>query len=75
MSVPRYNSLTVLTVPCGFLARGNDHLHMYHKDCSISNGGKIPTVETLGILPWILVVQLQRVVSMASVTFVGNLAI
>ena len=73
MSEPQYNLLTVLTVPCIFLARGNDHLRMYHRDCSISNEVKI-TEETVDMLPWSLVLQLWRVVSAASVTFAGKLA-
>ena len=74
MSVPRCNSLTVLTVPCGFLAHGNDRFHMCCKDHSISNGGKI-TVGTMGMLPWSLVLWPQRAVSMASVISAGRLGI
>ena len=75
MSAPQCNLLTVLTVPCGFLARGNNQLHMSRNDRSISNRGKIPTVETVGILLWSSVLQLRRVVSVASVTSAEKLAI
>ena len=80
MSAPQCNLLTVLTVltvvtvPCGFLACDNNHLHMYHKDCSISSRGKIPMAETVGMPPWSMVLRLQRVVSVASVTSAGKLA-
>ena len=66
--------LTVLTVPCGSPGRGSGRLPMYRKDRRISNGGKT-TVEVVGMLPWSLVLLLQRVASVASVISVGRLGI
>ena len=65
-SALRCSLLTVLTVPCGFQGRGSGRLLMYRKDHSISNGGKT-TVGIVGMLPWSLVLLLQRVASVASV--------
>ena len=71
-SALRCNSLTVLTVPCGSLGRGNVCLPMYHNGHRISNGGRT-IVGIVGMLPWSLVLLLQRAASMANVTSAGRL--
>ena len=48
---------------------------MYLSDHSISNGGTIITGKIVAMLPWNLVLQQWRVVSMVNVTCVGKLAI
>ena len=74
MSALQCSSLTVLTVPCGSPGRGSGRLPMYHKDRRISSKGRI-IVETVGMLPWSLVLLLRRVASVASVISVGRLGI
>ena len=71
-SVLRCNSLTVLTVQCGFRGRGSVHLLMYLSGRSISNEGN-SIVEIVGTLLWSLVLLLQRVASVANVTSAGRL--
>ena len=68
-SALRCNSLTVLTVQCGFRGRGSVHLLMYLSGRSISNEGN-SIVEIVGTLLWSLVLLLRRVASVASVIFV-----
>ena len=66
--------LTVLTVPCGSPGRGSGRLPMYRKDHRISNEGRT-IVGIVGMLPWSLVLLLQRVASIASVISAGRLGI
>ena len=67
------NSLTVLTVQCGFRGRGSIHLLMYFSGRSIGNEGN-SIVEIVGTLLWSLVLLLRRVVSVANVTSVEKQA-